>query len=311
MKKRKILIWLVILLTSLLLISSCGSKEAPEEVKVEDQVEDNQEEVKNEEPDVEISEKEDKTEDEAETVYVEEKVLLDQDDIVITVVKLAEEKFLGPYFGLLIENNSETDIMVQAVDLSVNDIMVYPIFSEAVAAGKKANAKLGFFEEDLKDADIQLITDIEFKFHIFESDSWDTIFISDAVEIQVENTGDYVQSYDFFGQVVSDTDFKITLGKLVEDAFGEPGLEIFIENNSDENIMVMAQNTSVNGFMVNPYFSASLAPGKKYKGTIIFMQEDLDSNNIEVIEEIELYFSIDESGTWDSIEDTDRVILKF
>ena len=70
---------------------------------------------------------------------VEEQVLLDQDDIKITLKSLDFDGFYGPELKVLIENNSDKSIIVQTRDSSVNDIMIETMFSCNVAAGKKAN----------------------------------------------------------------------------------------------------------------------------------------------------------------------------
>ena len=73
----------------------------------------------------------------------EQVVLLDQNNLKITYTGLGED-FLGPQVNLLIENNSDQNYTVQTQGVSINGLMIEPLFSEDVATGKKANCSIGF-----------------------------------------------------------------------------------------------------------------------------------------------------------------------
>jgi hypothetical protein len=61
--------------------------------------------------------------------------------------------------------------------------MVSPSFSCDILAGKRAFDSITFLESDLTDNDITVITTMELTFHVFNADTWDTIFDSDAITI--------------------------------------------------------------------------------------------------------------------------------
>ena len=67
--------------------------------------------------------------------------------------------------------------------MSVNGFMVDSSMSEDVVAGKKAMSAVQFFSTDLEENSIDDITDVELYFHIFNLESWDTIFDSDVISI--------------------------------------------------------------------------------------------------------------------------------
>ncbi len=64
--------------------------------------------------------------------------------------------------------------------------MVDPIFSCDIVAGKKAYDTITFLESELKDNGITDITELEIKFHIFDSDSWSSSHDTDAVTVTFE-----------------------------------------------------------------------------------------------------------------------------
>lgn len=109
-------------------------------------------------------------------------VLLDQDGIKIIYQGMSENLF-GPTVDLFIENNTETGITIQARDTSVNGFMIEPTFSVDLMPGKKAVDDLSFFDSDFEENNIETVTDIELRFHIFEIDSWDTILDTEPIQI--------------------------------------------------------------------------------------------------------------------------------
>ena len=80
---------------------------------------------------------------------------------------------------LTIENLSDIGITVQVRDTSINGIMMDPIFSTYIAVGKKANNEMSFYS--LKDEGIDKIETMEFSFHVFGSEDWDTIVDTDPI----------------------------------------------------------------------------------------------------------------------------------
>jgi len=96
----------------------------------------------------------------------------------------------GSIFGaellVYVENNSDNDVTIQVRDASVNGFMVETIFSCDVLAGKKAFDSITFAKSDLEKNNIKEISEIELRFHIFDADSWDTIFDSEPVTVTFE-----------------------------------------------------------------------------------------------------------------------------
>lgn len=114
-------------------------------------------------------------------------IAFDDNGIKIIIKKLnSSDSFWGSDLHLYIENDTSQDITVQARDVSVNGFMVDPIFSCDILANKKAFDTITFMESDLTDNNITDITDLELKFHIFDSDSWDTIKDTDIINVSFD-----------------------------------------------------------------------------------------------------------------------------
>ena len=101
------------------------------------------------------------------------------EDEIVKITYTGIEESYSTDVKLTIENLSDQGITVQARDVSINGIMVNPIFSCDVVAGKKANDSMSFYS--LEDDGIDKIETMELSFHIFDEDSWDTIVDTEPV----------------------------------------------------------------------------------------------------------------------------------
>ena len=269
-----------------------------DEVKAEDQTGDKKKDQK----------KADKATDES----LEEQVVLDENGIKITAKGLDKDGILGPEVKLLIENESGKDVTVQARNVSVNGYMVDDIFSADVVNGKKVNDELTIMSSSLKKAGISTIADIEFSFHVSEAHSFDSLFDSDLIQLKTSAADGYEYTFDDSGDVVYDEGgVKIVVKGLSDsDSVFGPGIIVYTENNSEKDVTVQVRDVSVNGFMVDPIFSADVAAGKHAVDSITFMSNNLDENEIDKIKDVELSFHIFNDYFGESI-DTDTVKISF
>lgn len=111
-------------------------------------------------------------------------IVYDADGIKVVVKEMnSSESFWGSDIYFFIDNNSAKDITVQARDVSVNGFMIEPMFSVDVVSGKKALDTMTFVESDLTENNIKEIKSLEFKLHIFDTDTWDTIKDTDIIKV--------------------------------------------------------------------------------------------------------------------------------
>lgn len=246
-------------------------------------------------------------------VTVDEQVIFDQDNIKITVTGFDPDgSFIGCELTLLVENNSDKCITVQARNVSVNGYMVDTSMSAEVMPGKKDNTALTISSSSLEECNIEKIANIEFCFHIFDSESWDTFIDSDTIVIKTSCFDTYTQSYDDNGELIyEDEEIRIISKGIKSDGFLGPELVLYIENNSTKNLTIQARDTSINGFMVSPAFSAEVVNGKKILSSITFLSSEIEENNIADFENIETSFHIFEMENWESSKDTDVIVIDF
>lgn len=255
------------------------------------------------------------TEDNAEdtsAVTIEEQVLFEGNDIKITATGM-EDGLFGTELKLLIENNSSKSVTIQARNANVNGFMVGTMMSADVAAGKKANDSLTFETSGLKDCGIEAIATMEFSFHIMDAETWEDVVDTDTIIVNTSIASTYVQEVDDSGEVLVEANGVKIVGKglSADDSFWGPGVILYIENNSDKNITIQTRDVSVNGFMVETIMSEEVVAGKKAMSAVQFLSTDLESNSITDITDVELYFHIFDTESWNSIFDSDVIAISF
>ena len=240
-----------------------------------------------------------------------EKIIYNQNDIVVTVTGIEYDGLLGPQIGVLIENNSTQNITILTRNSSVNGYMIDFHMSSHVLAGKKAYSGIVILNDNLQFANIDKIADIEFSLHIIESTSFDTIADSDQISLSTNVASSYIQTYDDSGVALYDENGIriIAKGLSLDSNFFGPELILYIENNSDKCITIQSRDSSINGFMIDAIMSDELLPGKRIIGGMTFSSSRLEESKISDIETIETVFHIFDTNTWDTILDTNPITI--
>ncbi|MBR5490756.1 MAG: hypothetical protein IKV79_05740, partial [Oscillospiraceae bacterium] len=169
------------------------------------------------------TEEEDKTDEEEDKEEEKQEaelgsVILDEAGVKITAKEFVPDGTLGAELKLYIENSSGKDLEIQCRDAVVNEYMVETTMSAAVLNGKKANDKLIFDKASLEENNIEEIKTIEFSFHIFEKDKYDTSYLDSktiCIAVEDESADDSVS--DIIGGIVDGSvseDLEDILGQL-------------------------------------------------------------------------------------------------
>lgn len=246
-------------------------------------------------------------------ITINETVLVDESGVKITANGLEVGGIFGPEVKLLIENNSGKDLTFQCRNSSVNGYMVETMMSVDVVNGKKANDSLTFVSSDLKTCGISEIADMEFSFHVFDSESWEDYLNTDKIQLRTSIAESFEYIYDDSGNIAYEGNgVKIVIKGLAEDEslFG-PSIVTYIENTGDKDITVQTRDVSVNGFMVDATFSCDVTTGKRAVDTITFMESSLEENGITSIDDVELSFHVFDSNSWETVVDTELVQISF
>lgn len=241
-------------------------------------------------------------------ITIEEQVLIDRDGIKVTAKQYVTDSIWGEGIKVLIENDSDIDVMVGCDALIVNDYMISDLFSADVAAGKKANDTIYLSSSELKAAGIDVVGRVEIYFHAYDSDSYDSVFSKESAVIETSAIDRIdTKAGDDGMELYNEGGIRI-VGKTVdENSFWGMAILLYMENDSGRDVVIQVEDLSVNGFMMTPYFSADVYEGKKALDDITLMSSELEENGIESIEDVELKFHIYDPESYDTIADSDII----
>ncbi len=241
------------------------------------------------------------------TVTIEEQVLVDEAGIKITAQEYVTDSVWGDGIKLLVENNSETDYTVGCDALIVNNYMISDLFGADIAAGKKSNETMYLSSSELKAAGIDSVGQVEMYFHAYDS-NMDYIFQNQYSEIKTSGYDSMDTTADDTGNELYNANGIKIVGKTVdENSFWGTAILLYVENTSGQNVNISVEDMSINGFMMEPYFSTTVYDGKKAIDEITIMSSDLEDNGIKSIDQVELKFHIYNNETYDTIADSDPI----
>lgn len=239
---------------------------------------------------------------------IEEQVLLDQNNIVITAKEYVSDSIWGDGIKLNIENNSEASVTVSCNALIVNNYMISDLFVQEVAAGKKANEVMYLSSSQLKAAGIESVGQIEIYFRVYDPTTYDTIFEADCVTIQTSEYANMDTTPNDLGKELYNQGGIRIVGKAVdEDSFWGAGILLYCENTTGKNVGINVDEMSVNGYMMSPLFSTTVYNGKMSIDDITLLSTDLEENGITSIDQVELKFHIYDTKTYETIADSDVI----
>ncbi|MGN0317845.1 MAG: hypothetical protein ACI4E1_07945 [Lachnospira sp.] len=245
-------------------------------------------------------------------ITIEGQELVNQSGIIVTATEYVTDSIWGQGIKLSIENNSEKNCTVSCKALIVNGFMLTDFFSCEVAAGKKATDTLYLSSSELEASGITTVGEIEVYFKVYNSDTWEDIFVTDCVTIRTSAYDNMDTTPDDAGaELYNEGGIRIVGKKVDENSFWGKAILLYIENNTDKNIDISVQDVSVNGYMVTSIMSADVYAGKKAFDDISLLSSDLEQNNITSIENVEFKFHIYNSDTYDTITDTPVIKMSF
>lgn len=310
MKRQRLKLYLFIVFM-LLLIAMTGCRGKDDKKDIVDDNNKTQDEIGDEKIGDNSTEDEDKQTDNDGKVNletIEETVLFEREGVRVTAQGIDNDDFWGKALNVLIENDSDKNIGIQCNSLVINNYMITDLFSASVAIGKKSNEAITLYSSSLDAAGIDTISEIAVSFHVFDDDSYETLFDTEEIVIKTSAYGTVEQpALDDGNELLNKGGIRI-VGKYVdEDTFLGTGVLLFLENKSEEDVVVQCNNMSINGFMVEPLFSTRVNQGRMALSTIEILDSDLDKNKITEVQEIELVFNIINPESYETIYDSDPI----
>lgn len=98
--------------------------------------------------------------------------------------------------------------------------------------------------------------------------------------------------------LVDDENCTVIIKGYDEDALLGYGVNVFLENKTDKELMFSVSEVSVNGYMCDPFWATTVSAGKKANEQITFFKSDLEANGIDDVEEITFTLNIYDNADW-------------
>lgn len=310
----------LLLACAALALTACGSSEPTATTAAAASEAESEETAEAETTAAESSEAETESSEAAKEFAEKGKELLNNDLVTVTLGEPIDEDYYIGYSATIENKSSDKYVLVSIDNGSVDGLMTHiSLQGGSVAPGKKSNAELRIYTEDLDIKTSDELKNVEGAFSIstntdggnsyngsnerypfsIAGDSGTTEESESTAEGATEESteGSAEESAQTSAEdtkILLDNDLaKITLGDPVEDSY-YVGYAITIENKSDSKyILVSVDNGSVDGFMT--YISvqgSTVAPGKKSKSELQIYTEDLDIKTADELKNVEGAFSI-------------------
>ena len=233
-----------------------------------------------------------------------ETTLVDDENVTVSITGVESNEHLGMQLYIQCVNKTDRTLMFSWDMVSVCGFMYDPMWAEEVAAGKTANSTVYLDTFALEQMGVTSVDEISFTLRVFDSENWmEAPLVEDAFTIYP--TGLSAETLQLPireetpGQVVIGDDYVrfIIEGVDAEDPSAYT-VYVYLENNTDRNLMYAWDMVSVNGCMIDPFWAASVAAGKKACSEITFYRSDLENNGIEDVSGIEFTLTVSDYDDW-------------
>lgn len=111
-------------------------------------------------------------------------------------------------------------------------------------------------------------------------------------------------------ELINQDGIVITAKEYVTDNIWGDGIKLVLENNTDKTVTVGCNALIVNNYMITDLFVAEVAPGKKSNEVMYLSNTELKAAGIDTVGQVEIYFHVYDSASYDNIFDSDCVTIK-
>ena len=239
----------------------------------------------------------------------EETVLVDNDDIKVTVTEFELDDDGRPSFSMLYENKSDRDLHFATKESYLNGRRCDGYGSEEVAAGQQVYCVLQWYDDDMAKSGVNYIDSVMLRLWVYEGgDSIETVFddlLTWSVNAVSETPALAELTFDSgFEEIqVMSGDYTAVIKDFDPDGpwdDGEPSFVFYLENNTEEDVTFRTENASINGVICDPYWSCSLPAGTSaYEHHFYWMKSKLEDAHIESFETVEFDMTVVSSETYE------------
>lgn len=237
-----------------------------------------------------------------------ETVLYEDESYKITATGM-EETIWGTEIKLLLENNSEKNIALSGDVFVVNGISMDGSLYLDAAAGKKANGEITLHSGDLETAGITKVVAVSaYDARIVDTDTYDRL-LETKLEIRTSMADGYAQPMNDDGDVLWEGEGITVISRVIQDSLFGRNVQLLIKNDSEDDIVVQADNVSVNGFTISEFMSSEVVAGTVCYADMTVLESSLEENDIDEIEEVSFTLKMLSPETFHTIVETEELTV--
>lgn len=233
----------------------------------------------------------------------QEITLADDENCTFKIMSIQEDSLWGYTLKVYLENHSDKELMFSLDDVSVNSFMCDPFWATTIMPGMKANEEISFSSSDFSANGITQVTDITFTLNVYDNNNWTADYLIAQEHTLYPLGPDAVQPFirtPVDGELVlfdNDQCSMVVTGYDPDNLWGYT-VNVYLENKTNAPLMFSVDNASVNGYMCDPFWAVSVAPGKRSNASISWTETSFIENGITHVESITLPVHVYNEKTW-------------
>lgn len=219
--------------------------------------------------------------------------VVENDSCTIKITGIQPETVWGYGVNVYLENKTQDKKLMFACESgSVNGVQVFPLLSGEVLPGKKANDRVTFRVRLPQGENLGEITDIALAFRVYDSEDIlaDDVAAATAhvYPLGQEKATRYSRNPKSTDTLlVDDENMTVSvIGYRMDETWGYTA-QLYVENKTQQPLMVSVEEASVNGFMLDPFFATQVEPGACSFRDIAWSKKTLEENGITHVKQIQ------------------------
>ena len=239
-----------------------------------------------------------------------EQVIHDSDGIRITVKGMEENTMAGTRIRVLVENGTEHNIAFSGDLFVVNGVTMPGYLYTEVAAGMKSNDAIELYSDTLEAAGIVEIGTLQgADARIVDTDTYETLA---AVPFTLETA--YAQGLkytpDESGVELFRAEDITVIAQVISEEFYGRTARLLVNNDSDDDIIVEAENISVNGYTVDAWLYDVVCEDTVRYCQLDLFETGLAENGIDRIETITFRLNILDAEDYETVARSDLLTVE-
>lgn len=247
--------------------------------------------------------------DQTEPVLAEQ-VIYDAEGIRITVKGMEENTMTGTDIRILVENGTDRNIAFSGDLFVVNGVTVPGYLYAEVAAGTKTNDAIELYTDVLDTAGITRIGTLRgHDTRIVDTDTYETL-VQVPLELTTAHDGEGVYAPDGSGVELYRDHGIAVIAQVVSQEFYGRTARLLVKNETGKDIIVEAENISVNGYTVEAWlYDTVVADTVRYCQLDLF-ETGLAENGIDQIENVAFRLNFLDALSYDTIAQSEVLTVE-